>query len=407
MSTEQENKQRKQPVSKKALVVAGILVVTLGSIFFILKKDDGANDTQTKTATVEKGTIVSTISASGTVVEANFIPLNTSASGIVSKVYAKDGDVVVAGQKIAEVDLDSSGSSAKAQAYSAYLSAKSALSAAEVNSLALKAAVVEAQQKFTDDAVARGLSEDNLTYLQQKSDLVAAENSYNSNGSKISQAKSSLNNAWLNYLEVSSEIVAPESGVLKNLAVVEGLRISGGSSRVATIEKEGKPLLSVDISEIDVPVIKTGQKATITFDSIVDKTFTGVVATVDKIGSTTSGVTSYPALIQIDNDSSQILTSMAGTANIITDSRTDALVVSTSAISTQNGESFVTKITDNDQVSVPVEIGISSDTKTEIVSGVSEGDVIVTGTITASGSTQFGSGSLFGTGFGGEPRLGR
>ncbi len=72
------------------------------------------------------------------------------------------------------------------------------------------------------------------------------------------------------------------------------------AQRIATIENNATPVVNVTASETDVPKIKIGQKATISFDSITEKTFTGVVATVDRIGTTSSNVTSYGVNIKLD-----------------------------------------------------------------------------------------------------------
>ena len=95
------------------------------------------------------------------------------------------------------------------------------------------------------------------------------------------------------------------------MSLTEGLNITG-QKRVATISLSGTPIVEVSLSEVDVNKVKIGQRAIVTFDSLTDKTFTGVVATLDRLGSTSSNLTSYIANIKLDSKSSEILPNMAG-----------------------------------------------------------------------------------------------
>jgi macrolide-specific efflux system membrane fusion protein len=379
-----------------------IIVVLLLVVWFGYKKISAAkqNQPQIQTATVEKGTIVSTVSASGNVVAANTFTIKTSASGVVSKVYVKDGDTVGKGQKIADIILDLDGEQQYAQAYSSYVSAVDSLSNAKNN---LRSALAHRNNVY--DQIQGHATDESYSMIETRTSAeVAYDNAYNG----VKNAEANLTNAQFNLSANSPTITAPNSGVVEGLTIAEGLPLSAQTTstgtrtgqRIASIVKEGKPLISVNLSEIDVPNVKVGQKATITFDSIADKTFTGVVSAIDRTGSTTSNVTSYPAIITLDSGSDQILPNMATTANIITEVKNDVLLVPIAAVKSVNGQSTVTILTNGQQQTVNVETGISSDTQTEIVSGLTEGEEVVTGTISTSSSSSQ-SGSVFGGGFGG------
>jgi multidrug efflux pump subunit AcrA (membrane-fusion protein) len=166
-------------------------------------------------------------------------------------------------------------------------------------------------------------------------------------------------------------------------------------------------MVSVNLTEIDIINVKVGDKATLTFDAYPNKTYTGKVVSVDTIGSVSSGVTNYPTLISLDNTTLQILPNMSVSANIITDTKTDVLAVTSSAVKTQDGVSTVDIIKNGRTQTVTVETGISSETQTEITSGLSEGDIVVTSTTSATSSTsssKTGS-SPFGGGLGGGVRM--
>jgi len=163
---------------------------------------------------------------------------------------------------------------------------------------------------------------------------------------------------------------------------------------------------SVSLTEIDVIKVKAGQKVSLTMDAFADKTFTGQVLAVNTNGQTTSGVTSYPTIIVFDTSLPNMYPNMSVSANIILDSKSDVLLIPSSAIQTSNGVSTVKVMKDNQVSEVTVETGLSDTTQTEITSGLSEGDTVVTSSSTAKTTTtstttkSVFSGSGMGGGFG-------
>jgi RND family efflux transporter MFP subunit len=236
---------------------------------------------------------------------------------------------------------------------------------------------------------------------------VANDNAYD--GIKAAQVR--LNSAGITLKTSSSTITSPVAGTIKSVTIAEGMNIGAAETasgaranqRIATIGTKGLPIATFNISEIDVSLVKPGQKAIITIDSLPDITFTGKVVSVDRVGSATSGVVSYPVIIKFDTGSDQILPNMTASVSIIIESKNDVLLVPSSAVQTQAGQSTVRVLKNGQQETVAVEIGLISDTQTEIVSGLAEGDEVVTGTV-SSGQTLQGEGSPFG-GFGGGVRI--
>jgi len=402
-------------LAKRSRVVL-VLLTLLALGVFAWVKTDKTPEVQYQTAQAEKGTIVSTISASGTVVSANTFIIKTSASGVVSNVYVKDGDSVTKGQKIAEVELDLDGEQQYAQAYASYVSASNQLQSAQNN---LRSATASKNNVY--DQIKGHENDESFAMIETRTKAeVAYDNAYDS----VKSAQANLANADFNLRANSPTILAPNSGIVEGLTIAEGLPLSAQTTtsgtrtgqRIASIVKSGSPLISVNLSEIDVPKVEVGQKATITFDSVSDKTFTGVVTAIDRTGSTTSNVTSYPAIIKLDSDSDQILPNMATIANIIVETKNSVLKVSSAAIQTQNSQSTVRVIKNGQETTVNVETGISSDSETEILSGINEGDIVITGQTnsTSTGSTgattsPFGStrGGFGSGGFGAPPSGGR
>ena len=388
----------------KRVIGAGVAVILI--VIGIWKLAAGNGDVVTyQTSKVEKGTIVSSVSASGQVLTTNILSITTEASGVVKKVYVKDGDKVTAGQKLAEITLDTAGLEKNAQAYASYVNALNGVNSSR-NSY--RSAVASAEKVL--DEVKGHDTDETLTQKETRTKAeVARDNAYDG----LRQADANLTSASYSYRSTTPIITAPFAGVIGSVNLVEGMILESASSttsinsqRVAVIKGDSLPVISVSLSEVDVPKVEVGQKAIVSLDSISDKTFTGKVATVDRVGTTTSNVTSYTAKIKLDSSSSEILPNMAATANIVLEAKTDVLIVPSSAVSTQDGTNFVKTLKDGKEVNIPVEIGISSDSEIEITSGVSEGDTVITGTISTPKTSSTQTRSVFSGGFGtgGGPR---
>ncbi len=379
--------------SKKRWISAlVILIVVIFSIWKIFGNKSGA--VTYTTSTVQKGTVVSTISASGKALVTNILAIDTQASGVVKKVYVKDGDKVFAGQKIADITLDSSGALANAKAYSSLISAQNGVNSANNSYRSSQASL----QNVYDQVKGHDSDETAAMKDQRTKAEVANDNAFDS----LKSASANLTSAILSYRLTSPSITAPSAGIIQSVNLVEGMVLTSASSttsinsqRAAVIKGDSFPVVNVTLSEVDVPNVKVGQKVTLTFDSLTGKTFTGVVATVDRVGTVASNVTSYSTNIKLDSMSDFILPNMATTADIITDTATDALYIPSSALITQNGNTMAKTLVNGKEVDVQVETGISSDTDTVVTSGLTEGQTVITGTTTKAATTTTTGTSVF------------
>lgn len=407
--------------TRKSLVIVAILLILASFISWrtLGKKKQGP---QLQTAQVERGTIVSSVSASGQVLTTNITEVTSKASGLVEKVYVTDGDWVEVGQKIMRVRLDQEGQQNQAQAYSSYLSAKNSLESAKATQYSLQATMFDKWDTFKklaesddyDTPEERALPKFHIS----EKEWLAAELKYKNQEAAIQQAQATVNNAWLSYQASLPEITVPVSGTITGFAFVAGMTIGSQSTttdtrtsqKVVVIKSEGKPMASFNLSEIDVSLVETGQKATITLDSIPDKTFTGKVVSVDKVGTVTGGVTNYPALIQFDTGSDQILPNMTATAEIIIEAKENVLWVPSQAIRKQAGQTMIRVLVNGKPQEKQVEVGLETSSQAEIVSGLSEGETIIVSEQALGEQTPaFGGeggfrGIMPGGGFGGKQR---
>ena len=404
-------------------------------IFFYAKFFSNTSSTPTyKTSIAQRGTLITTVSATGTITSGNITYITTGASGTVKKVYAKNGDVVKKNQKLAELTLDDKSNETQTTAYANYLNATENVKTAQAARLSAdiqmwkdRQAVLDAQSEY-DNMKSGGWNPKTraeYTYNEKavvektlelaKLTFTTDETKYNNSGVDISLAKSKLEAALRSYQQVSSTIYAPSAGILSNSILAEGVVISDNSNSSITVSSgtdattnsvsvtsqkigaiknpKGQYQATLTLTQVDVTKIKTGQKATLTMDAFADKTLTGTVLAVNTSGSVSSNVTSYSVSILLDPTDLDIYTNMAVSATIITSTKDDVIMIPSTAIKNNSVQILKNKL----PVAVDVEVGISNDTSTEIISGISEGDVVITSTSTSkTSSTSTSTGSVFG-----------
>jgi len=404
-----------------------ILIILIGGIgFFTYSKITGAGDSEIsyKTTTVEKGTLVTSISATGTITSSNKTSITTGATGTIKTVYVENGDTVTEGQKIADITLDDDGTYNQTIAWANYLSMleseKQSIAdqtSADIQMWQDRQSLLDAEEEYNNMVAGAWNPQTNAEYTYNEKAIVtkafqlakekftADETSYNNYTAVIAKAKQQTSNAYDNYKKVSSIIYAPAAGTISNLSIASGVIISNSSDSITVstgtssnensssvtshsigsiTNPEGQYQATLSLTESDIVKIKAGQKVTMTLDAFEDATFTGEVLSVDVAGSTTSGVTSYSVVVLLDDTDKEIYTNMAVTATIITDSQADVLLIPSTAIDTAADGTTTVQIMDDDgnTSTVTITVGSTNDSQTVVTDGLSEGDTIIASSIT-------------------------
>jgi multidrug efflux pump subunit AcrA (membrane-fusion protein) len=399
---------------QKIAVIVGFLLISAGVIYFLFQRQNTPEVTY-QTSKVSKGTLVTSISGTGSISSGNSTSITTAATGTVSKIYVSNGDQVKKGDKIAEITLDEYATKQRAEAWAKYTEALTAVKTAQKNKIQYDIAMWNARQAIFDaqdeiEDMNNGeenpkTKEDytdsekvvvNKTLEESQAAFAEAELKYKNADAEISKAKASVSAALEDYQELSPIITAPADGTVSNLALAEGVIIessesNSGSSdssddsftissqKIGQIDnKDGQFQAKISLTEQDVISVQANQKVTLTLDAYEDKTFTGKVLAIDTAGSVSSGVTGYPVTILMDATDVNIYPNMSVTAEIITSIQTDVLLVPSTAITTSNAVSSVQVMKDGQSSTVEVEIGESNDSQTVILSGLSEGDEVIT-----------------------------
>lgn len=192
-------------------------------------------------------------------------------------------------------------------------------------------------------------------------------------------------------------IHAPFNGIIAKVNNKKGDSVSASTAIVTLVNKQ--KIATIILNEVDVAKAKVGQKATLTFDAIDGLSMTGEVAEIDSIGTVAQGVVTYGIKIAFDTQDERVKSGMSVSAAIIIDAKQNVVLVPNSAVKQQGGASYVEVaegaipnssgssssgvVLDSAPRNQTVETGLSNDTMTEIISGLNEGDNVVTRIITA------------------------
>ncbi|MDD5290764.1 MAG: efflux RND transporter periplasmic adaptor subunit [Patescibacteria group bacterium] len=203
----------------------------------------------------------------------------------------------------------------------------------------------------------------------------------------VQQKQNSLTQAQQNYADCF--IRAPFAGVVAEVSVAKGDSASSGSAVVTLITNQ--KIAEITLNEVDAAQVKPGQKATLEFDAVFDLSITGEVAEIDAIGTVSQGVVSYNVKVAFDVQDERVKPGMSTSVNIIVDSKQDVLLVPIGAVKTRGETNYVQVLVNGQPQSKTVTIGSSNDTMTEIISGLEEGEEVVTQTVSGSSSNNSSS----------------
>lgn len=208
------------------------------------------------------------------------------------------------------------------------------------------------------------------------------------------------------FTDGSDPITAPHAGTITSLDIEDGSRVQ--LSQVVGHITDYETLQTViSVDELDISTIKEGQTAEITADAFPDETFEGTVTAVSKEGTATNGVSSFNVNVQL-KDPKDLLIGMSTEVTITTESKEGVLYVPIESVRVNGDEKYVIvqESSDNSEATTQqvVETGINDDQNIEIVSGLTEGQLVQLA-VTINSNSQ-GQGFMRGSGGEGFPGAG-
>ena len=134
----------------------------------------------------------------------------------------------------------------------------------------------------------------------------------------------------------------------------------------------------INVDELDITSVKTGQTAKITLDAIEGEEYEGTITSVSSEASSGSSSAKYPVEITFDKTDDMRI-GMTASASISIDEAKDAVLIPVDALQEKGGKTFVYTQKDSDgnlSGEVEVETGLSNGNKVEITSGLESGDTV-------------------------------
>ncbi len=179
-----------------------------------------------------------------------------------------------------------------------------------------------------------------------------------------------------------TRLLSPMDGIVSEVTITEGETVVTGLQVANLVTILDPTLLEmwIYVDESDIGRVRVGQAVEFTVDTYLDRTFTGTVDRIYPQPVVKDNITYYLAIVPVKREDATLLKpSMTTYVKVITEEKADALVVPNAAVKYDAGDQVVFRVTDRGKVErVPVRPGIRGEEKTEILSGLSEGDEVAT-----------------------------
>ena len=305
-----------------------IAVVAGGVGFLIIKKPWAkADDPITySTVPVSRGMLAAQVTANGTLSAVGTVQVGAQVSGRVVELHADFNDIVKKGQIIAKLDEQV----LKAQIDSS--AANVALAAANVNKAEVALADADRQWKrqktLQDQQLVAGATVESaqVAYDTAKAALIAARATHTQSAANLAQAKLNLSYAT---------IYSPVDGVVLSRAVELGQTVAASlQAPVLFTIAEDLARMQIDtaVAEGDVGRLVEKMQATFTVDAFPGRQFKGVVRQVRNAPTTTQGVVTYDAVIDVDNTDKALRPGMTANVTFVLEQVADAIKIPNSAV---------------------------------------------------------------------------
>lgn len=407
--------------------VGAVAIVGAGAVLAIRSGSAAEPAVTYETEQASVGTISVTVAGTGDLEVDGTTEVYPQIAGTVDEVLVAEGSAVTTGDVLFTLDE----TSAKADTAKGLASLRQAQQSVAQSQLQ----VTKAQNALA--ALQARSAEPSSTVTS--ADIAAAEGDVTVAKAQLASAQASSATAQLSYqdaLDAEDElsVTAPCSGVVYSLDVAAGDAVStssGGSGGTGTTGGSQTPTDSssssssapvtlapaqplavhLTVNEVDLPSLAIGQRADIEFDAFPDLTATGKVYAIGSEGTNSSGVVTFDVWVSLDVADPALRSGMSAAATIVTDVAKNTLLVSNSAVQTDdNGGYYVLVMPSGSSTpkQVSVEVGLASATQTQILSGITEGTTVVTQTVDSSDTSSSSSSSnrSIGFGVGGGPMMG-
>jgi HlyD family secretion protein len=391
---------------RKRLIYGGIalLLVLVIAGGLVAATRGGTKIDPSKLQKVEKGDLAKSVVATGKVTPITKVEVKSKASGIVKKLLVDYGDKVKKGQLLAQLDKEEIQAQVE-QSRAAVEAAEASLTSSEADYERakvdaegpdvplLKRAYERAIGMAKQGVVSTSALEDaqkNYELALNKQNVSKAQVTVLK--AKIAQSHGQLgqDRANLKQLEEQlsyTDIESPIDGIVLSRDVEMGdavssiLVLGSAATLVMTLGDTSQVYVKGKVDESDIGKVYLGQPARIKVESFKDKTFNGVVTKISPMGVEKDNVTTFEVRVSINNPGGELRAEMTANAEIILEEHKNVLQIPEGAIVYDKDKKASVEVPDSrgkeGKKKIAVNIGISNGAKTELLSGLREGDQVV------------------------------
>ena len=398
--------------SVSRLLIAAAVVAALAGVTYWWTTPSQAPVSYT-TVPVERGDLTVEVSATGTLQPLIQVDISSELSGVVRSVAVDENDTVKRGEVLAELDTVRTVANIE-RAKASVKVAEAQIGQAQTTLTEAGQSLSRAQQLFNRGMASRQVLDTALAARDRASAAVAVAEA----NLAIAEADLKLQEADLQ----KSKIYAPIDGIVLTRSVDPGQTVASSLQApvLFVIAADLKKMeLKAAIDEADIGAVKPGLTARFTVDAFPDRAFNAEIRDISFASVTTEGVVTYDARLGVENDELLLRPGMTATVAVVTREASDVLTVPSAAfrfsppqVSSDTGWSLqrlfmprmgrprgerqqrsrepdgtraIYMLKGGQPERVEVKTGSTDGEKTEILSGLSEGDQVITGVREARG----------------------
>ena len=378
---------------KKTKILIILLILGVGG-YFVYDKFFKAKEEEVEfiTKKAKKGSFSKKVDATGEIFATELIDVGAQVSGQIKKLYVKLGDQVKKGDMIASIDSSTQQNSIDNK------EAQLAIYKAQLESA--KVALNIAKTQFDRE---NALFSKNAT---SKQEFESAKNTYSANSAKIKELEAQIKqtNIELSTAKINlgyTKITAPRDGTVVSVQVEEGQTVNANQTTptIVNIADLSHVKMKMQIAEGDITKIKVGTPVEYSILSEPTKKFQTTVSSIDpglttlsdgSYGSSSSSKSSYSSSSSsssavyyyaqsiVDNKDGILRIGMTTQNELLIANVEDAIIVPSIGIKKDENGTFVYVLKDGKPVKTAVKTGIKDNLDTQIISGINEGDEIIT-----------------------------
>ena len=421
-------------MSRKLLIGGGIVLTgaALVAVNLLFQRSDAA---EVDVESIDRRDLVAIVSAPGTIQPQLSVDMSASTMGRVTRLAVDEGERVAAGQFLLQIDPENlraivnRGEASLEAAASAHEQAQVAVETARVNLEVAREKLERQADLWSLKLVSREVYEQAVADVElRETELKAREVEVNGASQRILQERATLESARYDLTQVT--ITSPIDGIVTRRNIEEGETVV-----IGTMNNPGTVLLTIadfsvleaeiEVDETDIPTIRLGQPVEITIDALPGRVHTGRVteignSPIQQAAAGAQEATNFLVVAVVDGDVPGVRPGFTSTAEITTATRTGALAVPIQAttvreveldaggrvvrrteeagsgvlsrpasassdpapgggVTTREEREGVFAVRQGRAVFVPVATGIAGERYFEALSGLEEGDLVITG----------------------------